>query len=41
MNWQFEILVNGYETNNPEMKHINGKIMLLTQTFILNTKRFI
>ena len=41
MNRQFEILVNGYETNNPEMKRINGKIMLLTQTFILNTKRFI
>ena len=40
VNQQFEILVYGYEINNPEMKHINGKIMLLTQIFILKTKRF-
>ena len=40
INRQFQILIFGYEPNNPEMKRINGKIMLLTQTFILKTKRF-
>ena len=40
INRQLEILLYGYEPNNPELKQINGKIMLLTQTFILKTKRF-
>ena len=37
---QYEILVYGYEPDNPEMKKINSKIMILTQKFILNSKRF-
>ena len=40
MHQQLEILVNGYETNNPEMKRINDKIMLLTQTLYLKYKTF-
>ena len=40
INRQLEILLYGYEPNNPELKRLNGKIMLLTQTFILKTKRF-
>ena len=38
MKRQFEILVFGYEPYNHEMKQINGKIMMLTQTFISKTK---
>ena len=38
---QFEILVHGYEPFNPEMKCINGKLLILTQTYILKTKRFL
>ena len=40
MKRQFEILVFGYEPYNHEMEQINGKIMMLTQTFISKTKRF-
>ena len=39
-NRQLKILLYGYEPSNPELKHINGKIMLLTQAFILKTKHF-
>ena len=37
---QYEILVYGYDPDNPELKQINGKIMLFTQTYIQKTKRF-
>ena len=37
---QFEILVEGFEPDNPEMKKINSKIQKITQSFILQTKRF-
>ena len=37
---QFDILVHGYDAQNPELKHINTKLMILTQTFILKSKRF-
>ena len=37
---QFEILVEGYEPDNFEMRKINAKIQKLTQTFIYKTKRF-
>ena len=40
-NRQFEILVEGYDPDNPELKRINSKIQTLTQTFILQTKRFL
>ena len=40
MQRQYDILIYGYEPQNPEMKKINGKIMTLTQSFILKTKRF-
>ena len=40
-NRQFEILVEGFEPDNPEMKKINSKIQRITQTFILQTKRFL
>ena len=40
MKRQHEILVFGYEPYNHEMKPINGKIMMLTQTFISKTKGF-
>ena len=38
---QFEILVFGYDPDNIELYRINTKIMLLTQNFIYDTKRFI
>jgi hypothetical protein len=38
---QLEILTEGYEPHNPEMKRINGQILKVTQNFILKTKRFI
>ena len=38
---QFEMLVVGFEPDNPEMKKINSKIQKNTQSFILQTKRFI
>ena len=38
---QFEILIYGYESDNDEMVRINTKIMILTQNFIYDTKRFI
>ena len=38
---QFEILVVGLEPDNPAMKKINSKIQKNTQSFILQTKRFI
>ena len=31
MQRQYDILIYGYEPQNPEMKKINGKIMTLTQ----------
>jgi hypothetical protein len=37
---QYEILMNGYEIDNPELLHINTQIMKITQNFILKTKRF-
>ena len=37
---QYEIFMFGYETSNPEMVIINRQIMLATQKYILNTKRF-
>ena len=40
MKRQFEILVYGYEPQNPEMKRINGNILMNTQNYILKTKRF-
>ena len=40
MKRQFEILVYGYEPQNPEMKRINGKILIYTQNFIMKTNRF-
>ena len=40
-NRQFEILVEGFEPENPEMKRINSQIQKITQTFILQTKRFL
>ena len=38
---QFEILVEGFEPDNFEMRKINAKILKLTQTFIYKTKRFL
>ena len=38
---QFEILVEGFEPDNFEMRKINAKIQKLTQTFIYKTKRFL
>ena len=38
---QYEILVIGYEINNPQLTHINTKIMIATQQFIHMSKRFI
>ena len=40
MKRQFEILVFGYKAQNPEMKQINGYILMNTQNYILKTKRF-
>ena len=40
-NRQFEILVEGFEPDNPEMKRINSNIQKITQIFILQTKRFL
>ena len=40
MKRQFEILVYGYEPQNPEMKRINGNILMNTQNFKIKTKRF-
>ena len=37
---QYEILVHGYERDNDELKSINTKIMISTQIFINETKRF-
>ena len=37
---QYEILVEGFEPDNFEMRKINSKIQKLTQTFIYKTKRF-
>jgi hypothetical protein len=40
MKRKFEILTEGYEPYNPELKRINGQILKITQNFILKTKRF-
>ena len=37
---QFDILIHGYDPSNHELKNINIKIMISTQNFIFNTKRF-
>ena len=37
---QYEILVHGYEIHNEELRSINTKIMIATQNFIQQTKRF-
>ena len=37
---QCEILIFGYEINNKELLQINTKLMVLTQQYILKTKRF-
>ena len=38
---QFEILVEGFEPDNFDLRKINAKIQKLTQTFIYKTKRFV
>ena len=38
---QLEILLMGYEYDNPEMTRINTKIMVISQNYILQTKRFV
>ena len=38
---QLEILLLGYEFKNPEMTKINTKIMIISQNYILQTKRFV
>ena len=37
---QFDILVHGFEPSNSDLTHINTKISILTQNFILRTNRF-
>jgi hypothetical protein len=37
---QYEILVLGYDIHNEELRSINTKIMIATQNFIQETKRF-
>ena len=37
---QYQILVHGYEPNNPELNSFNSKIMITTQNFIYSTNRF-
>ena len=37
---QYKIFMFGYETNNPEMLKINRQIMLATQKYIINSKRY-
>ena len=37
---QFEILLFGYDPENVELTKYNTKIMMATQTFIYDTKRF-
>lgn len=37
---QYDILVNGYHIDNDELMKYNTKIMIATQTFIYDTKRF-
>ena len=38
---QLEILLMGYEYDNPEITRINTKIMVISQNYILQTKRFV
>ena len=38
---QFDILVQGYEIKNDDLIFINTKIMIFTQEFIYNSKRFL
>ena len=38
---QFDILVQGYEIKNYDLIFINTKIMIFTQAFIYNSKRFL
>ena len=37
---QFEILVYSNDPQDPEIKRINGKTLIYTQNFIINTNRF-
>ena len=37
---QFDILVYGYQPHDPELTVINTKLSIMTQNFILKTKRF-
>ena len=37
---QFEILIYGYDPENNELLRYNTKIMIATQNFIYDTKRF-
>ena len=37
----YQILVHGYEPDNPELKSFNSKIMIATQNFIYSTQRFL
>ena len=37
---QYEIFMYGYDVYNPELTKTNRQIMIATQTYILNTKRF-
>ena len=37
---KLEILLMGYEYQNPEMTKINTKSMFISQSYILKTKRF-
>ena len=37
---QFEILIYGYDPENDELLRYNTKIMIATQNFIYDTKRF-
>ena len=40
-NRQYEIFMFGYEIDNHEMTKINRKILISTQNYILQTKRFL
>ena len=37
---QYEILVYGYDPDNDELERYNTKIIIATQSFIYDTKRF-
>ena len=37
---KLEVLLNGYNTNNPDYDHINISLQYHVQNFVLKTKRF-